>query len=481
MKLSQLLHDTGIKCEDTTENRGGDPEISGVCCDSRRVKPGDLFVCLKGKNADGEEFEEEARQRGAAAILRRLEGGAAPDWTTAATLAARIWDHPDRKLTMIGVTGTNGKTTTTWMIRRILNRLGVGCGLIGTVVYETGDEALASDRTTPQPDQLYRLLHEMRRSGCTACAMEVSSHGLALGRVETLEFQYGVFTNLTEDHLDFHGTMEAYYRAKKKLFDRVKICSFINTDDPWGRRLYGELRAEGKPCFGLSLVDRTADLCGDVVRCDGAGSIVRLPQLAVTLKLALPGKWNCENALAAWAVCAAVMGNRAAEALEEMDGVPGRFEPVKNRAGRNVIVDYAHTPDALKRVLTTARPLVGEGGRLICVFGCGGDRDAGKRPLMGEISGRLADYTVITSDNPRTEDPEIIAEQIEEGMRITGGTYEILLDRKKAIEKALTLCGRRDIVVIAGKGHETTQTIGKKAYPFDDRSVAEELLKKLKK
>ena len=262
MKLSQLLHDTGIKCEDTTENRGGDPEISGVCCDSRRVKPGDLFVCLKGKNADGEEFAEEARQRGAAAILRRLEGGAMPDWTTAAMLAARIWDHPDRKLTMIGVTGTNGKTTTTWMIRRILNRLGVGCGLIGTVVYETGDEALAADRTTPQPDQLYRLLHEMRRSGCTACAMEVSSHGLALGRVETLEFQYGVFTNLTEDHLDFHGTMEAYYRAKKgeyTLFTLKERLTGGTLPKVYTVDLREELKSGNRSVFSEKLKELMAD------------------------------------------------------------------------------------------------------------------------------------------------------------------------------------------------------------------------------
>jgi len=236
------------------------------------------------------------------------------------------------------------------------------------------------------------------------------------------------------------------------------------------------LQREGRRCQSVSLRDPGADVYGRIEESGTEGSTVEIPRRGVKLRLALPGKFNCENALMAWAVCGAVMEEKAAQALGRMEGVPGRFEPVKNRRGKTVIVDYAHTPDALKNVLTTARPLAGDGGRLICVFGCGGDREAAKRPLMGRIAGELADYTVITSDNPRTEEQESIAGQIETGVRETAGAYEILHDRKKAIERALTLCGDSDIVVIAGKGHETTQTIGTKAYPFDDRRVVEELL-----
>ncbi len=478
MKLSKLLHDTGIKCEGTTDNRRDDPEISGICCDSRQVERGDLFLCLKGAKNDGGDFAEEAAVRGAAAVILRLADGKAPTAETAARLAGCLYGYPDRKLTLIGVTGTNGKTTTTWMVQRILQELGANCGLIGTVAYDAGERILSAERTTPQPDRLYRLLNEMTGKGLAACAMEVSSHGLALGRVDSLEFQYGAFTNLTEDHLDFHRTMEEYYQAKKHLFSLVKICGFINVDDPWGRRLYKELKGEGKRCRSVSLTDPDADIYGQIQSSSRQGSIVVIPRCGAKLPLALPGRFNCENGLMAWALAMAVTERKAADVLAKISGVPGRFEPVENRRGKTVIVDYAHTPDALERVLAAARPLLSEGGKLICVFGCGGDREKAKRPMMGRISGELADYTIITSDNPRTEDQKEIASQIETGMRQTAGAYEILHDRKEAIARALTLCGEKDMVIIAGKGHETTQTIGQQSYPFDDRKVAEELLKK---
>ena len=455
MKLSKLLHDAGIKGEGTTENNREDPEILGISCDSRQVHPGDLFLCLRGMKDSGEHHIQEAIGRGAAAVLRRLEDGSYPTGNTAAELSDVLYGHPQKKLILIGVTGTNGKTTTTWLIRQCLNRLGVGCGLIGTVAYDTGGKH-EDERTTPQADCLYRLMRDMVDHGLEACAMEVSSHGLALGRTASLRFSYGVFTNLTEDHLDFHETMESYYQAKKLLFRQVEHRSFINVEDPWGARLYEELKQEGHPVTPVSL-QRDG---GDVV-------------------MELPGRYNRENGLMALSVCEAVIESQKRQetrgellnALKTVQSVPGRFEPVVHPSGRRVYVDYAHTPDALERVLNTAREMVSHRGKLICVFGCGGDRDRGKRPLMGEISGRLADYTIITSDNPRSEKMEEIAEQIETGLRPTKGSYEILTDRKKAIEKALTMGGDEDIVIIAGKGHETRQIIENTSYPFDDRQV----------
>ena len=460
MKLSNLLHDLGIKWEDTTDNNREDPEILGICCDSRRVMPGDLFLCLKGKNDDGERYVGEALERGAAAVIRRLEDGRPLTMDVVGKLAGYLYAYPDETLTMIGVTGTNGKTTTTWLIHRCLEALGVGCGLIGTVAYVSGKETYPSERTTPPPDQLYRFLQEMKDNGLRACSMEVSSQGLALGRVKGLRFRYGVFTNLTEDHLDFHGTMEDYYQAKKLLFSQVEQLSLINVDDPWGKRLYQELKDEGRPVRGVSLEDPEAK----------------------ELNMKLPGRFNVMNGLMAWHVCCEITGDRerTKRVLEEVSGVPGRLEPVENCLGKKVIVDYAHTPDALEKVLQTVRDLIHNQGKLICVFGCGGNREKEKRPVMGEISGRLADYTIITSDNPRWEKPGEIAEQIQAGICPKKGCYEILLDRKKAIEKALTLCGENDIVVIAGKGHETTQTIENTSYSFDDRQMVRQLAKERK-
>ncbi|MBR2001873.1 MAG: UDP-N-acetylmuramoyl-L-alanyl-D-glutamate--2,6-diaminopimelate ligase [Firmicutes bacterium] len=442
-----------------------DPVISGISCDSRSIRPGDLFLALSGTKDHGRNHMTEAIRRGAAAAIAEKADGSPLKLEDASALARKYYLRPDRRLKVIGVTGTNGKTTTTWLIRQCLADLGVGCGLIGTVAYDTGGERMEASRTTPQPDQLWRLLHEMTEHGLEVCAMEVSSHGLALGRVSGLEFSYGIFTNLTEDHLDYHGTMEAYYQAKKTLFSQVDRRSFIHVKESWGQRLYEELKREGHPVQGLSLKE------GPV------------------LNMALPGTYNQENGIMAWAVCSEIAKEkgldhpeeRVAKALERIKAVPGRFEALPNALGWNVFVDYAHTPDALERLLHTAKPLVREGGKLICVFGCGGDREREKRAKMGEISGRLADLTIVTSDNPRSERPEDIASEIEAGIRRTKGQYEILLDRKKAMEKALVLCNNKNVVIIAGKGHETTQIIGNKTYPFDDRIVAGDILRRIEK
>ncbi len=503
MKLQELLHETGIKCGGTTENREENPQIGGICCDSRRVEQGDLFVCIRGSLDDGSRHIAEAQKRGAAAVLVSADG-LPPTTALLSRLSACFYRHPDQRLCLIGVTGTNGKTTTTGLIHQVLAGLGAGCGLLGTVVYDTGLRRSEAGRTTPPPDQLYRMLSEMEQAENVACAMEVSSHGLALGRVAGMAFAWGAFTNLTEDHLDFHKTMEAYYQAKKQMFYQVTNTSFINIDDPWGRRLYRELQSEGYSCCSVSLNDSTAGIFGQVEEAGAAGSrmqLYRSGRPATELSLLLPGSFNCYNGLLAWAVstaaCEALAGSAsstgiekralrrpregfdiaAARLLAQASGAAGRFQPVENPRGKLVIVDYAHTPDALENVLRAARPLVKPGGRLICVFGCGGDRDANKRPLMGAAAGQLADYSIITSDNPRTEPQERIASQIEEGMCQCCGAYEIESDRRRAIARALALCGPCDAVLIAGKGHETTQTIGRKKYPFDDRQVVQELLK----
>lgn len=462
MKLSELLHDTGIKYGNTTDTIEADPVITGIGCDSRTLQPGDLFLAMPGTKDHGQNHIAEAIRRGAAAAILKREDGSALRMEDVSSLARKFYKEPDRRLQVIGVTGTNGKTTTTWLIRQCLAELGIGCGLIGTVVYDTGREQREASRTTPQPDVIWRLLHESAENGLKVCAMEVSSHGLVLGRVEGLEFQYGIFTNLTEDHLDFHRSMEEYYQAKKKLFSQVKRMSFIHTGDIWGKRLYNELKREGLPVRSLSLTE------------------------GPNLPMRLPGTYNEENGLMAWAVCTEIAKEwgldhpeeRVKAILERMEAIPGRFEAIPNRFGYQIYVDYAHTPDALERLLMTARSLVREGGKLICVFGCGGDREREKRPKMGEIAGRLADWTIITSDNPRTEQPEAIAGEIETGILRTNGRYEILLDRKKAVEKSLVLCDNKNVVIIAGKGHETTQTIGNTIYPFDDRNVVKDILER---
>jgi len=463
-------------------------EITGLAYDSRRVDRGSLFFCYPGAVADGHEYAPLAVQAGAAAVAveRRLE---LEPWVAQAVVAdgraamahaaVRFYDDPTAELRVIGVTGTNGKTTTCFLVRRILEHVGVQTGLLGTVMRIVGGAEREVERTTPEAIDLQATFREMVERGDRACAMEVSSHALALRRVDGIRFAVAAFTNLTQDHLDFHADMDDYFLAKRRLFEGERAeRAVINVDDPYGDRLAAEFEAltfsaAGDERADYRALDPSYSPTGSRFRCRG-------PEDEAVVELPLPGRFNVENALCAIA-CAGALGiglADAAAALAGADRVPGRFEPVDGGQPFAVIVDYAHTPDSLENVLEAARPLTA--GRLICVFGCGGDRDRDKRPLMGAIAARLADLTLVTSDNPRSEDPLEIVAEIRAGIGDDAAQVEVEPDRRAAIARALALAGAGDTVLIAGKGHEQGQEFeaGRKV-PFDDREVAREELRRL--
>ncbi len=475
-------------------------EVCGIRYDSRQIKPGDLFVCIRGFALDGHDFLQTAWAAGAvAALVERsdlpesaLHGGTVVklgDTRKGLALAAcRFHDHPSRKLTLVGVTGTNGKTTTTYLIESVLRRAGHRVGLIGTIVYRCGGTEIDAVRTTPEAPDLQILLERMARLGTDSVVMEISSHALALHRVDGCEFDVAVFTNLTQDHLDFHGTMEAYRRTKLSLFEGLNAettkltekAAVINLDDPAADLFLGAARVRS---YTYSL-EQPADLMATDIRIgiDGVWCRLKTPWGATAVRSRLLGRYNLSNILAA-AATGLHLGTKlseVADAISELRDVPGRCERVEEGQEFGVMVDYAHTPDALQRVLRMARECCP--GRLIVLFGCGGDRDRGKRPLMGEAALRLADFTVITSDNPRSEDPHRIIQEIEDGAKKVWGQgkgYVIILNRAMAIREALSLAQRGDVVVIAGKGHETYQILSDRTIPFDDRQVAREALHEL--
>jgi UDP-N-acetylmuramoyl-L-alanyl-D-glutamate--2,6-diaminopimelate ligase len=496
-------------------------EITGLAYDSREVAPGDLFFCVSGFRSDGHLFAPEAVRAGAAAlVVERPLGLGVPEVLVSsaraamAPAAARFYGEPARELRVVGVTGTNGKTTTAYLVRALLEADGVQCGLLGTVKSVIGGEERQVARTTPEAIDLQEDLRAMLDGGDGACAMEVSSHALELGRVDAVPFAAAIFTNLTQDHLDFHAGMEEYFQAKRLLFvpgaapaagggspaagvgwpaARVQAPAIrvVNVGDSYGRRLAAELN--GALTFA---VDAPADYSATDVRCgfDGCSFTLRTPAGTRELSLPLPGRFNVANALGALAAVHAlgVDLDVLVAALERGVRVPGRFEPVDEGQDFAVLVDYAHTPDSLENVLGAARELVAAGarGRVVCVFGAGGDRDRGKRPLMGEIAARLADVAIVTSDNPRSEDPQQIIEEILDGVRAAGGEVRAcsgasidaragtvrvsaIADRQAAIAAAIAAAGAGDVVVIAGKGHEQGQEFadGRKL-PFDDVAVA---------
>jgi len=502
-------------------------EVTALAYDSRRVTPGTLFFCVRGFRSDGHDFAARAVQAGAVAlVVERPLGLGVPEVLVGsaraamAPAAARFYGEPARELQVVGVTGTNGKTTTAYLVRALLEAAGRRCGLLGTVKSVIGGGERAVERTTPEAIDLQADLRAMLDGGDVACAMEVSSHALALERVAAIPFAAAVFTNLTQDHLDFHASMEDYFLAKRRLFvpdaqrgaaagaagaappPRVSV---VNVGDAYGRRLAAEL-----PAARTFAVERDADYSARDVRwsLEGARFTLRTPEGERELWLPMPGRFNVANALGALATAHALGCERADAALgldalvAALEGgvrVPGRFEPVDEGQGFAVLVDYAHTPDSLENVLAAARELVGasgvRGGRVVCVFGAGGDRDRGKRPLMGAIAARLADVTIVTSDNPRSEDPERIIEEIMEGVAGAGGGSGAALgaaaggepggagvravsDRRSAIEQAIARARAGDVVVIAGKGHEQGQELanGSKV-PFDDVRVAREALR----
>jgi len=470
MKLREVMAGAGVPAV-------ADVEISDLAYDSRAVRPGTLFFCVPGFTSDGHDFAPRAVENGAVALVveRPLELGVPEvrvDSVRAAMApaAAAFNGDPTSELDVVGVTGTNGKTTTAFLVRALLEAAGRQTGLLGTVTSVVGGEERAVVRTTPEAIDLQRDFGEMRAGGDVACAMEVSSHALELRRADAIHWAVAIFTNLTQDHLDFHPTMEDYFTAKRRLFEAGPRAAVINVDDPYGRRLAAELPEAitfgiGSPDAGLRATDVAFALTGSTFTVDG-----------LDLRTPLPGRFNVLNALGALAAARAlgVADDVSAEALATAGRVPGRFEPVDAGQPFAVLVDYAHTPDSLENVLRAAREIARR--RVIVVFGAGGDRDRGKRPLMGRAARALADLVVVTSDNPRSENPEAIIAEIKAGTG-NGPGVETMVDRRAAIARAVAAAEEGDVVVIAGKGHEQGQEFeGGRKIPFDDVTVAREAL-----
>jgi len=455
-------------------NGAPEVEITGLAYTSTSVTPGALFFCVPGFTKDGHDFAPDAVERGAAALVcQRPLGLGVPEVMVGdvraamGPAAAKFYGDPTAELQVIGITGTNGKTTTAFLVRHLLEAAGAQCGLLGTVKRVVGGAEEEVERTTPEAIDLQATFRRMLDGGDRACAMEVSSHALELGRASGIRFACRVFTNLTQDHLDFHHTMESYFAAKRRLFDEPGL-SVVNVDDDYGRRLAAEI--DGAVTFAI---ERGADYRARDVGFDVNGSsfTCETPEGALEIRSPLPGLFNVQNLLAAIAVVRSL--GHEVRGLEDFGRVPGRFEAVDEGQDFGVLVDYAHTPDSLENVLRAAREVTK--GRLHVVFGAGGDRDRGKRPLMGEVAGRLADRVLVTSDNPRSEDPDAIVDEILIG---AAPDAERQVDRRTAIALAIDTAAAGDVVVIAGKGHEQGQEFehGRKE-PFDDRSVAREALR----
>ncbi len=495
MKLSELTATVAGAVEVPAHaGDSGSPAIAGLAYDSRAVEPGSLFFCVSGFRSDGHRFAPQAVEQGATALVTERPLGlgvaevrVASARAAMAPMAARFYGDPSRELAVVGVTGTNGKTTSAYLIRALLEAAGRQCGLLGTVKSVIGGEERPVERTTPEAIDLQADLRAMLDGGDRACAIEVSSHALELGRADATAFAAALFTNLTQDHLDFHPTMEAYFQAKRRLFlppagPGPGVC-VINAGDPYGRRLAAEL-GEGALTFA---VEGEADYSAGELECSFEGCRFRLrtPAGEHRLSLPMPGRFNVANALGALAVAHALGCplETLLDALERGVRVPGRFEPVDEGQDFAVLVDYAHTPDSLENVLRSAGELLEGEARLICVFGAGGDRDRGKRPLMGRVAVELADAVIVTSDNPRSEDPEAIITEIFTGIERAesrpGGEPAVgVSDRGEAIALALREARAGDIVVIAGKGHEQGQEFeGGRKVPFDDVTVASEALR----
>ena len=481
MTVGDLFRRSGLDVTFSASPPCLDAAVTGVAYDSRTVASGELFVALKGAHCDGSAFVDQARARGAVGIVAETPQPAAFDrpWVevadarvTLAVLAATLNEHPSRELVVVGTTGTNGKTTTTYLVEGLFAQAGIPCGRVSSVSYRVADEDEAATRTTPEAPDLQTLFRRMVDHGCRACAMEVSSHALALHRVDEISFDAVVFTNLTRDHLDFHGDMASYFAVKRRLFEMAPPTStaVVNVDDPYGRTLAREIAQS--VTYGI---DATADVTPERIALSDRGIELDLKTTRgpVQLRSSLLGRGNAYNILAAAATGMAL--DLPVHAIERgtasVTGVPGRMQVVSASEDRvTVIVDSAHTDDALRGLLETVRGITQN--RLITVFGCGGDRDVTKRPLMGAVAGRLSDLVIITSDNPRSEEPTRIAKDIEAGLASNTTPWLTILDRAEAIARAVQGARSGDLVVIAGKGHEQYQIVGLHALPFEDASVA---------
>jgi len=493
MKLNILLE----SIKPLSVNPRSDPEIKGLAYDSRQVKPGYIFFAIKGRREDGRLFIQDAVDRGAAVVVSeqacqasRVANSAGKGQTVMAQVsdvrqamaqAARaFYRNPSEKLKVTGITGTNGKTTTAFMIMNILDAAGFKAGMIGTVEYIIGKRVIPATRTTPESVDLQQMLDQMVAADCHSAVMEVSSHALVQKRVWGIDFDAAVFTNLTHDHLDYHETMEKYFQAKTLLFKNLdqgtkKPVALINIDDLFGQRLarLPEIKSE-VITYGLHELSAVRALN---LRLTGQGSVfdVASPWGGAKVSLCLMGRYNVSNALAAFSACGALGIEPAlmADVLQQMMFVPGRLEEIRTGAGFQVFVDYAHTEDALRNVLTALREI--SAGRLIVVFGCGGNRDINKRPRMGSVVEQIADFAIVTSDNPRREEPGLIIGQILNGFK-TREKVEVIPDRSEAIARALSIAGKGDVILIAGKGHENYQEFANTIIPFDDRQVVRECL-----
>ncbi len=461
-------------------------DIQGIAYSSKNVQPGFMFTALKGAKADGHEFIEEALRRGAVAVLsdRAKPEDFTQTWIQVsdtrealALSSANFYSHPSQKMKVIGITGTKGKTTITYILEEILKKSCLVPGVIGTISYRGPKMTVPAERTTPEAPDIQRILCEMLDHGVTHCIMEVSSHALDLKRVMGIAFDIVAFVNLSGDHLDYHQTMEKYFEAKKRLFflTNEKRMAVVNGDDPWGKKLLSQLSTEAIT-FGI---EPGAMVQGEnfALNEKGIEASVKYPEGQLSISSSLLGKPNLYNILASVAVALTLdlPSSAIKEGIASLLGVPGRFEKIENSLGLHIFVDYAHTDDALKNLLETVRELNPK--RIILVFGAGGDRDKTKRPRMGEAAGTLSDWTIITSDNPRSEEPLAIISDIEKGMQKTGTqNYQIIPDRREAIAHALSLGEKGDYILVAGKGHEDYQIIKDKITHFDDAEVIREIL-----
>lgn len=480
MKLRELVRDL--------ELLGGtadlDTEIGGVSYDSRKTQPGDLFVAVRGFETDGHRYIPAAMAKGAAAVLcEEAPADGTPyllvrDCRLGLALTSRAWfGDPASEMTVVGFTGTSGKTSSTTILKHLLEEtLGAKVGLIGTNGNMIGQELLHTEHTTPESYELHKLFRRMRDEGCTHVVMEVSSHSLALERVAGITFDVALFTNLSQDHLDLHGTMEEYAAAKKKIFSQCRI-GCVNLDD---ERAGYMMQDAPCPVFTYSAVRNDADLTAKDIRLTASGvrfAAVSGGELALT-KLAIPGMFSVYNALSVLAagLCLGIPLESCAAALATAKGVKGRMESVPTDGDYSIIIDYSHKPDALEKALKTLRPVTK--GRLIVLFGCGGDRDRKKRPLMGAIAEQNADLTIVTSDNPRTEDPQAIIDEILTGMKARRGSVKVICDRGDAIRWAIDQAREGDVILLAGKGHEDYQIVGKEKHHMDEREIVAEYIER---
>ena len=471
MKLQELLRGVAVKSSTAAE----DLEVREVRYDSRAVQAGDLFVAIRGFATDGHQYIDKALEQGAVAVVCEEAPAGVPAVVVEnarqalAEIAANRFGHPADSMVMLGVTGTNGKTTTTYLVKHMLEDAGHKVGLIGTNQNLIGEEVIETERTTPESYELHALFARMRDAGCTHVIMEVSSHSLVLDRVHGIPFAVGAFTNLTQDHLDFHKTMEEYRKAKAMLFS-ISDKGVINLDDNAAQAMLADAKC---PCLTFSCEKDAADLTAKNIHlyADGVEFVATTKGELARVKLPIPGHFSVENALAALGMVLQIgmSLSDAAHSLATATGVKGRVEVVPTDTDYTVLIDYAHTPDGVENVLRAVRGFAK--GRVIALFGCGGDRDRTKRPKMGKIAADLADFCVVTSDNPRTEDPKAIIDDILEGMKDTKTPMQVIVDRPEAIHWALAHAKKDDVIVLMGKGHETYQEVNHVKHHMDEREI----------